>query len=126
MGAVGAAVPGAAPLAGDADAVAAAAVAAVAADHPPLPTVASVDLSRYLGRWYEIALLPNRFERQCVAEFRHRVVAVERRGKAVHGRDRYIINIGFGLADPVFQFFEILRHSGCSCMNDLFARRAEA
>lgn len=39
-----------------------------AADHPPLPTVASVELNRYLGRWYEIALLPNRFERHCVAD----------------------------------------------------------
>jgi apolipoprotein D and lipocalin family protein len=28
----------------------------------PLPTVASVDLSRYAGRWYEIHRLPNGFE----------------------------------------------------------------
>lgn len=42
--------------------------AALAADPPHLPTVQSVDLSRYLGRWYEIALLPNRFERQCVSD----------------------------------------------------------
>jgi apolipoprotein D and lipocalin family protein len=32
----------------------------------PLPTVEKVDLTRYLGRWYEIARLPNRFQRGCV------------------------------------------------------------
>ena len=32
----------------------------------PLTTVASVDLDRYLGRWYEIARFPNRFEDGCV------------------------------------------------------------
>ncbi|WP_207434246.1 lipocalin family protein [Sabulibacter ruber] len=31
----------------------------------PLPTVASVDLQRYAGKWYEIALIPNRFEKGC-------------------------------------------------------------
>lgn len=36
-----------------------------AADAPPLQTVASVDLDRYLGRWYEIARFPNRFEENC-------------------------------------------------------------
>ena len=35
---------------------------------PPLPTVAAVDLGRYLGTWYEIALVPNRFQKQCVAD----------------------------------------------------------
>ncbi len=31
----------------------------------PLTTVESVDLQRYQGLWYEIARLPNRFERNC-------------------------------------------------------------
>lgn len=31
-------------------------------------TVAQVDLDRYAGRWYEVAKLPNRFQRQCVAD----------------------------------------------------------
>jgi len=31
-----------------------------------LEVVGSVDLSRYAGRWYEIARLPNRFEKKCV------------------------------------------------------------
>lgn len=38
------------------------------ADRAPLPTVAEVDLARYAGAWYEIALLPNRFQKQCVAD----------------------------------------------------------
>jgi apolipoprotein D and lipocalin family protein len=33
----------------------------------PLETAAHVDLERYLGRWYEIARLPNGFERDCMA-----------------------------------------------------------
>ena len=36
-----------------------------AADAEPLQTVPAVDLDRYLGRWYEIARLPNRFEKDC-------------------------------------------------------------
>ena len=35
---------------------------------PPLPTVAAVEVSRYLGTWYEIAAVPNRFQQQCVAD----------------------------------------------------------
>jgi len=30
-----------------------------------LEVVGPVDLSRYVGRWYEIARLPNRFEKKC-------------------------------------------------------------
>lgn len=41
---------------------------AMASERLPLPTVESVDIDRYVGAWYEIALLPNRFERQCVAD----------------------------------------------------------
>jgi apolipoprotein D and lipocalin family protein len=40
----------------------------VAADDGPLDLVDRVDLERYQGRWYEIALLPNRFQDQCVAD----------------------------------------------------------
>lgn len=35
------------------------------ADLPPLQTVASVDLHRYMGHWYEIASIPMLFERDC-------------------------------------------------------------
>ena len=37
-----------------------------ASDLPPLRTVERVDLSRYLGRWYEIARLPNSFQKNCL------------------------------------------------------------
>jgi apolipoprotein D and lipocalin family protein len=33
-----------------------------------LKAVESLDLSRYTGRWYEVARLPNSFQRKCVAE----------------------------------------------------------
>ena len=31
----------------------------------PLETVKSVDLNKYVGKWYEIALFPQRFEKGC-------------------------------------------------------------
>jgi len=34
----------------------------------PLSTVESVDLDRYLGAWFEVALIPNRFQKICVAD----------------------------------------------------------
>ena len=34
----------------------------------PVRTVASVDLDRYAGRWFEIARYPNRFQRQCAGD----------------------------------------------------------
>jgi len=36
----------------------------------PLATVSQVDLDRYLGTWYEIAMLPNRFQARCVGDTR--------------------------------------------------------
>jgi apolipoprotein D and lipocalin family protein len=35
-------------------------------DERPVTTVANVDLERYAGLWYEIAKIPNRFQKQCV------------------------------------------------------------
>jgi apolipoprotein D and lipocalin family protein len=38
---------------------------------PPMATLQTVDrveLSRYLGKWHEIALYPNRFQAQCLAD----------------------------------------------------------
>lgn len=32
----------------------------------PVTTVPAVDLERYVGLWYEIAKIPNRFQKQCV------------------------------------------------------------
>lgn len=34
----------------------------------PLTTVSSVDLKRYMGKWYEIARYPNRFQRKCTGD----------------------------------------------------------
>jgi apolipoprotein D and lipocalin family protein len=34
---------------------------------PPLAVVENVDLDRYLGRWYEIASFPQRFQKGCTA-----------------------------------------------------------
>ncbi|MCA1327060.1 lipocalin family protein [Herbaspirillum sp. alder98] len=31
-------------------------------------TVAAVDLQRYVGKWYEIAKFPNRFQKDCIAD----------------------------------------------------------
>jgi apolipoprotein D and lipocalin family protein len=42
--------------------------ACAASNQAPLPTVGAVDLTRYMGTWYEIAMLPNWFQRQCVAD----------------------------------------------------------
>lgn len=33
-----------------------------------LPVVERVELERYAGRWYEVARLPNRFERKCAED----------------------------------------------------------
>jgi apolipoprotein D and lipocalin family protein len=32
---------------------------------PPLATIASLDVTRYMGTWYELARYPNRFQRDC-------------------------------------------------------------
>jgi apolipoprotein D and lipocalin family protein len=37
-------------------------------------TVERVDLKRYAGDWYEVARLPNRFQRRCVGDVRARYV----------------------------------------------------
>jgi len=34
----------------------------------PLVVVPSVDLAKYSGKWYEIARLPNRFQKKCVGD----------------------------------------------------------
>jgi len=35
---------------------------------PPPETVAGVDLNRYVGVWYEIARIPNRFQKRCACD----------------------------------------------------------
>ncbi len=43
-------------------------LAAAAQAQPALQTIPSLDLPRYMGRWYEIAKFPNWFQRKCVAD----------------------------------------------------------
>lgn len=44
----------------------------VASTAAPLPVVSVLDLQRYSGDWYEIARLPNWFQRQCAGQVRAR------------------------------------------------------
>lgn len=39
-----------------------------AAGAKPLATIASLDVKRYMGTWYEIAKYPNRFQKQCASD----------------------------------------------------------
>lgn len=41
---------------------------ALLAVEAPLRTVPNVDLEKYAGKWYEIARLPNRFQKHCVSD----------------------------------------------------------
>jgi apolipoprotein D and lipocalin family protein len=42
---------------------------------PPLVTIASLNVTRYMGTWYEIAKFPNRFQTQCAANTRAHYLA---------------------------------------------------
>ena len=42
--------------------------ASPAVDDGPLATIPSLDVPRYIGRWYEIAKYPNRFQKRCVGD----------------------------------------------------------
>ena len=42
--------------------------AAVPVGVAPLESLASLDVNRYMGTWYQVALFPNRFQAQCVAD----------------------------------------------------------
>jgi apolipoprotein D and lipocalin family protein len=42
---------------------------------PVVATIASLDVPRYMGTWYEIAKFPNRFQAKCVANTRARYLA---------------------------------------------------
>ena len=42
--------------------------AAALAAQPPVQTVPSLDISRYVGKWYEIANFPMFFQRKCVGD----------------------------------------------------------
>jgi apolipoprotein D and lipocalin family protein len=42
--------------------------ASPAASPAPLASLAELQVPPYMGRWYQVALYPNRFQRQCVAD----------------------------------------------------------
>ena len=42
---------------------------------PVVATIASLDVPRYMGTWYEIAKFPNRFQAKCVANTRAQYLA---------------------------------------------------
>lgn len=44
------------------------AVSGTAQDKSSLEVVPTVDLNRYAGTWYEVARLPNRFQKQCISD----------------------------------------------------------
>ena len=39
----------------------------IASAHTPVHAIATLDVPRYMGQWYEIAKFPNRFQKKCVA-----------------------------------------------------------
>ena len=43
-------------------------LAGCSAQIAPLPTQSKVDLANYVGIWHEQALLPNRFQKECVSD----------------------------------------------------------
>ncbi len=44
------------------------AVARADAPVPDMQAIAPLDVARYMGRWYEIAKFPNRFQKQCMGD----------------------------------------------------------
>lgn len=42
---------------------------------PPVDTIATLDVPRYMGTWYEIAKFPNRFQARCTAHTRAQYLA---------------------------------------------------
>ena len=52
-------------------------LAAAEPARPPLRTVDSLDLSRYEGRWYEVARLPNKFQDACAGNVQVRYTLLE-------------------------------------------------
>ena len=51
------------------------AIAQTPATLAPVTPIATLDVPRYMGTWYEIAKFPNRFQRKCVANTRAHYLA---------------------------------------------------
>jgi apolipoprotein D and lipocalin family protein len=76
---------------------------ALAAEPPPLQSLPELKVPPYMGRWYQVALVPNRFQRQCAsdttAEYRQLpdgTVEVANRCRLADGR----LDEAIGLARP--------------------------
>ena len=63
-------------------------VSPAVAEPPPLKPIAELELPRYVGRWYEIAKLPNFFQKQCVSDTTAEYVLNDRGGVDVTNRCR--------------------------------------
>ena len=51
-----------------AGALVAAPLAVVAQPAPPLQALPAIDVAAYMGTWYQVAWIPNRFQKQCVSD----------------------------------------------------------
>jgi apolipoprotein D and lipocalin family protein len=84
---------------------------------PALPTVERVDLDRYVGRWYEVASLPNRFQAQCVADTQARYRAT--------GEDIEVVNrcrLADGTVDSATGVAKVVADSGNAKLRVSFFR----
>ena len=69
-------------------------------DMAPLSAISSLDISRYMGLWYEIAKFPNRFQQQCASEITTEYklldegrIEVGNRCKLANGDSEYVVGI---------------------------------
>ena len=79
-------------------------VAAASVDDPPLRVVPEVNYDRYAGTWYEIARLPNRFEKACARDItatytRREDGRIDVENKCVEADGR--VKVARGVARPV-------------------------
>jgi len=72
----------------------------------PPEVVASVDLKRYQGKWFEIARLPNRFQKDCfnaTAEYALKAdgkVSVTNRCKSITGENKTVVGTAWSTNAP--------------------------
>ena len=76
---------------------------AAAGSTPPLQALPTLDIATYMGTWYQVAWIPNRFQKQCVSDttatYRDRgdgTVEVLNRCKQADGRSDSVL----GMARP--------------------------
>jgi len=77
--------------------------ASASAEVAPLESVPTLDVTRYMGRWYEIANYPNRFQKDCVKDTTatYRLIDAERievANQCTHADGKQ--DVAVGLARP--------------------------